>query len=102
MSFFEIPVRKDIFSYNLDINLNDKEYTLIFEYNFRDLSWYISIEGFVYGIRLVNSYDIFQKFDYIDDMPAGIFSVVDKLDQWNDPTIDNFGDTCVVIYDDGL
>ena len=102
---YDIPVRKDIYSYSMEILLSDVLYTLKFEYNFRDLFWYMSIltpdgVSLLEGFKLVNDYDLLKQYRHIIGLPSGKFIVFDKMNTYADPTIDNFGDTCILIYEE--
>jgi len=98
MNIFEIPVRNDILSYEMIINLDNVDYNLSFDYNFRDKHWYMSIPGIIEGQRLTNSEDIFSQFRHLKELPKGILFIDDITGNDDDPSLNNFGNTVKLMY----
>lgn len=94
----EIPVRVDIFSYSIDIIIEGIEYTLLFDYNFRDSFWYMGIKDFIEGQKIVHGQVLFNQYGYKEGFPQVNFVVVDTSGNRNDPTLENFGDSVKLYY----
>jgi hypothetical protein len=100
VALFEIPLRNDVLNYSYVISLNDTEYTLRYRYNFRDASWYMSIDGYVEGYKLTLQYDLFRFYKYMSGFPQGIFTLLDITEKNTEPSKDNFGVITKLYYDD--
>lgn len=96
----EIPVVNDVKNYKMTVTLNERDYVLIFEYNQRDSYWYMGIEGYAEGQRLVHGPYIFRNFKYIENFPQGDFFVYDTTGNRSNPSDTNFGDTVKLLYNE--
>jgi hypothetical protein len=100
MALYEIPVRNDILNYTLEVELDDETYTLIFEYNQRDSCWYMGIQDYLEGQKLVSGAYNFVRNKHLVGSPQGNFVIYDTTGNKNEPTLENFGDTVKLFYNE--
>ena len=100
MATLKIPVRRDIFWYRQFVTLDNEEYTIVFDYNRRQSSWYISIgDGVLNGIRISGNSDILEHHHYLD-VPPGEIKIVDLDGLGREPDADTFGDRVILTYEE--
>jgi uncharacterized protein DUF6983 len=100
MATLTIPVRNDIYFYRQFVTLDNEEYIMVFDYNQREDSWYLSIEDDVLnGIRLSGNNDILDQYHYLE-VPPGELKIVDQDGLGREPNRDNFGDRVILTYDE--
>ncbi len=100
MSILTIPTRNDVFFYRQFVTLDNEEFILIFDYNRREDSWYLSIEDNVLnGIRLSGNNDILKQFHHLE-VPRGELIIVDQDGLNREPDSDTFGDRVILTYEE--
>ena len=100
MSTLTIPTRKDVFFYRQFVTLDNEEFILIFDYNRREDSWYLSIEdNILNGIRLSGNNDILKQFHHLE-VPPGELKIVDQDGLNREPDSDTFGDRVILTYEE--
>ena len=100
MSTLTIPTRNDVFFYRQFVTLDNEEFILIFDYNRREDSWYLSIEDNVLnGIRLSGNNDILKQFHHLE-VPPGELKIVDQDGLNREPDSDTFGDRVILTYEE--
>lgn len=100
MSILTIPTRNDVFFYRQFVTLDNEEFILIFDYNRREDSWYLSIEDNVLnGIRLSGNNDILKQFHHLE-VPPGELKIVDQDGLNREPDSDTFGDRVILTYEE--
>ncbi len=100
MSTLTIPTRNDVFFYRQFVTLDNEEFILIFDYNRREDSWYLSIEdNILNGIRLSGNNDILKQFHHLE-VPPGELKIVDQDGLNREPDSDTFGDRVILTYEE--
>jgi len=100
MATLTIPVRKDIFFYRQFVTLDNTEYIMVFDYNQREDSWYLSFgDNILNGIRISGNNDILKQYHYLD-IPPGELKIVDQDGLNREPTKDTFGDRVILTYEE--
>lgn len=104
MAIFELPVRNDLPAYDFQVELDGVLFTLGFNYNARAGYWVFDIfdsndNPLLVGIRLVSGQLLTERF-ISEGLPLGDFFIFDSSGKNEDPTIDNFGVTCLLMYAD--
>ena len=106
MALLEIPIVRQENSgwFYLFVPLDGIEYQLEFKYNLRGGFWTASISltdntEIVTNTRVNLNMSLFGR--YVDDrLPKGQFLVTSTTGKNEDITLDNFGQTIILIYDD--
>jgi hypothetical protein len=97
-----IPTRSDLSLYDLQVVLEDVQYTLQFRLNVRMGAWFMSVldgEGVVpimTGARIVVNWPLWAYFTGRD--PAGAFVAVDTASTGADPGPDDMGARVQLVY----
>lgn len=106
MALLEIPVRKDIYSYEFQISLQQQVYFFEIKYNSRMQRWQLSVYDdtktpLVLGINILTETDMTSQ--YIDrGLPPGLIFVVDTEGAKKDADLDDFGDRIKVMYEEAV
>ena len=100
MSTLIIPTRNDIFFYRQFVTLDNEEFIMIFDYNQREDSWYLSIEdSIINGIRLSGNNDILKQLHHLE-VPEGELKIVDQDGLNREPSLLTFGDRVILTYEE--
>lgn len=105
MAVLKIPVRSDLPTYTMVVELDEGFYTLGFRYNARNKHWFMDV-GFdgsrvLDAVKLVESDDLFAHFSYLQAdsrLPPGTFQVSDTLNLGRNPDVDTLGGEVVMSY----
>lgn len=98
----KIPTTSDQPHYTQVTTLDGRDYVLTFEYNFRDLSWYLDVADqdevvIAAGLRLVVDWDLLQRC--VDERrPPGILWCNDLSGAGLDPGPDDLGTRVELLY----
>lgn len=104
MTYIEIPLRTDLYSYFQNVVIDDVVYKMEIRYNGRMERWFMSLSdasgnALLAGIPLLPGYPLTEKFrGCIENFPAGQFVIVDETEAERTPTRDNLGEDIKLIY----
>ena len=104
MALRKIPVRNDLPSYTMRVDLNSVIYILSFRFNQRGERWVMDIlteeeETIIQGVVLLTGIPLLTQ--YVDArLPEGDFIIFDRLEKNINPTRDNFGEDVELYYDE--
>lgn len=98
----EIPTSTDAARYDLEVELDGREFRLLFDWNERDQAWQLSLFNaagveLLSGIRVVVNYPLIGRFRD-PDLPPGDLSAVDTGTTGADPGFADLGDRVRLIY----
>ncbi len=102
MAYLEIPVRSDLPSYEMQIELEGKTYTLRFTYNARISRWFMDIKDASgvdvrVGIKVLAGWRLTKQY-VADALPPGDFFVLDTGNEEEIPKLDDFGIRKIMNY----
>lgn len=102
MALINIPVRFDLPSHTMRIELNIVVYTLRFKWNSRACCWFMDIAD-AENMDIVNGIAVRSNVDMIghiknDSLPPGLFLSYDETGQSRDPDRETFGNEVKLFY----
>ena len=84
--------------------LDGRSYLLGFRFNARDGKWRFSITFedtlLILNVPLVETANLTAFFRHVENLPPGVFQVVDLDDQGRDPDTATLGDRVILQYDE--
>jgi hypothetical protein len=104
MTYYEVPLRKGIYSFYQNVVLDNVLYRLTFHYNLTMDRWLMDISdaagtAMLAGIVLVPSYPLTQRFvGRIENFPSGSFVLLDETGAERTPSKDDLGQDIKLIY----
>ena len=104
MALLQIPVRNDLPSYTMRVELDGSIFILRFRYNERSTRWYMDIsteenELIVGGIALLTGVPLISQ--YVDSrLPEGDFVVFDRASKNENPSRETFGEDIELFYNE--
>lgn len=102
MASYQIPLLTDE-HYDLEIDLDDVIYTLLFQWNHRGQSWFLSISKLdgtpvVSGVRVVADTPLLRYCSH-PDKPKGELVALDTSGAGQDPGLTDFGSRVLLMYE---
>lgn len=99
---FELPTRTDLARYSFEVDLDDVNYSLSFEWNDRDSGWYLSVfssEGtpLLQGRRVVLGYPLLNLYS-LSGLPSGALIAVDSSGKNEEPGSGDLGERVKLLY----
>jgi hypothetical protein len=77
--------------FTISSKLSGRVYALRFTWSHRWASWYLDLDQTLFGIKIVNSIDLFSPYHYNDDVPPGKLGAAINKGRSSKPFFDNFG-----------
>lgn len=104
MAITQLPIRSDIPAYDFQTELDGVLYTLGFSYNVRAGYWVMDISDanetpILMGVRIISGWLLTDRF-VIDNLPPGDFFILDTSGKNEDPLMNDFGTTKLLMYAD--
>lgn len=98
----DIPFINKFSNFSEEVVLEDTTYTLDFIYNNRNGQWSMSIIDInliplVQGVPLITLFSLFDQYPN-EDLPGGVFFVIDTTDKEEKVTRDNIGSILSLTY----
>jgi hypothetical protein len=104
MARFIIPVQPTTDPFSQQVELDGLIYDLTFLWNARDVHWSLTVGRedvvLIDEVKLVIIDDLLAQYRRIEDLPPGIFSVIDLDGLDRDPDDTLFGDRVLLIYEE--
>lgn len=103
MASYQIPTRRDLYQYSIQVVLDGDAYVLKFRYNRRSDIWMLSIGDAAINLPILGGFNILEAINYkITEIPQGVMQTLD-LDGLNrDPNLDNFGSRVILTYTEAI
>ena len=104
MALTVLPIDSSSPNYTVDIELSNQLFRFTVLWNSRDESWILGMfdtedNPIIRSINIRTNFELFRN--YTDSrLPVGNIFCIDTTDSGLEPTLDNLGDTHIVIYDD--
>lgn len=98
----EIPLSPNTSYFSQPTTLDNQEYELVFQWNFRAKRWFFTIimngKTILQGLPLVSNYPILKRYQgVLKGLPSGALMLIDTRGKGEQPTRDNLG-TSVKLY----
>lgn len=104
MAIFQLPIRNDLPAYDFQVELDGVLFTLGFSFNARANYWVMDIfdsndNPILVGIRVITGWLLSDRF-VMEGLPAGDFFIFDSSGKSEDPTMNDFSITKLLMYAD--